>query len=85
TISYKLSEDAAVTLKIFTINGTPVLKRRIANGDPHGGSAGINEIFWDGRNGKNEYVASGGYIALIKAERGEETLHTMRRRIAVVR
>jgi len=85
TISYKLNEDAAVTLKIFTLSGTPVLKRKIASGDPNGGTVGINEIYWDGRNGDNDYVASGGYIALIKAERGGETLHTMRRRIAVVR
>jgi L-lactate utilization protein LutB len=46
---------------------------------------GLNEVQWDGRNGGNEFVASGGYIVVIEAEGNGETLHTMRRKIGVVR
>ena len=50
-----------------------------------GGLAGLNEVSWDGLNGKGEVVASGGYIALIEAEGTGETMHVIRRKIAVVR
>ena len=50
-----------------------------------GGSSGLNQFLWDGRNGSGSVVASGGYVALIEAEGTGETLHVMRRKIAVVR
>ena len=50
-----------------------------------GGRAGLNEIRWDGRNGSGSMVASGGYVLVLEADRNGETIHTMRRRIAVVR
>jgi hypothetical protein len=45
----------------------------------------LNEYLWDGRNGENEMVASGGYILVIDAQGEGETIHTMRRKIAVIR
>jgi flagellar hook assembly protein FlgD len=56
----------------------------IAQGDL-GGREGLNEFTWDGRNGKGQFVASGGYVLIAEADRNGETIHVMRRRIAVVR
>lgn len=84
TIAYKLSDNATVTLKIFTLLGGLVFEKRFDPGTP-GGSAGLNEFIWDGRNGDNKVVASGGYILRIVAQGSGETLHEMNRKIAVVR
>ena len=46
---------------------------------------GLNTWMWDGRNGAGELVASGGYIVLVEAQGAGQTLHVMRRKIAVVR
>lgn len=84
TIAYKLADNARVTLRIFTLSGALVRQEEFDRSAP-GGLAGLNEWQWDGRNGDGRFVASGGYIALIEAEGTGETLHVMRRRIAVVR
>ena len=84
TIAYKLSDNANVTLRIYTLSGSLVLREDFARGE-HGGVVGLNEYEWDGRNGKGDYVSSGGYIVVVEAEGNGETLHVMRRRVAVVR
>lgn len=84
TIAYKLSDNAQVTLRIYTLTGGLVLEK-IYEAGAQGGLAGLNEVLWDGRNGENEMVASGGYILDIEAKGNGETIHTMRRKIAVVR
>ena len=84
TIAYKLGDDANVTLRIYTISGSLVLREDFHRGE-QGGTVGLNEYQWDGRNGKGDYVASGGYIVLVEAEGNGETLHVMRRKVAVVR
>ncbi len=84
TIAYKLADDATVTLQIFTLSGDLVLRKDFTHGGP-GGTVGLNEFKWDGRNGKGDFVSSGGYILLIEAKGKGETLHVMRRKLAVVR
>jgi hypothetical protein len=84
TIAYKLVDNATVTLRIYSITGSLVLERTFSAGSA-GGVVGLNEVLWDGRNGDGEFVASGGYIVVIEAEGNGETLHTMRRKIGVVR
>jgi len=84
TIAYVLDDNATVSLKIYTLSGALVLERSFPPSGP-GGSVGLNEFVWDGRNGAGDVVASGGYIAVVNAEGAGETLHTMRRKIAVVR
>ena len=83
-IAYKLTDQASVTLRIFTMSGDLVLRRTFDRGGP-GGMQGLNEFSWDGKNGKGEVVASGGYIALVEAEAKGATLHVIRRKLAVVR
>jgi len=84
TIAYKLTDNANVTLRIYTLSGGLVLREDFRNGSP-GGLSGLNEFAWDGRNGNGGYVSSGGYIVLVEAEGHGETLHVMRRRVGVVR
>jgi hypothetical protein len=84
TIAYKLADNANVTLKIFSLVGGLVLQKQFSAGTP-GGTVGLNEFVWDGRNGDGETVASGGYVVQVHAAGNGETLHTMRRKVAAVR
>ena len=84
TLAWKLSDDATVTLRIFTQSGDLVLEHTFPRGGP-GGTLGLNEWSWDGANGTGRTVASGGYVALVEAQGQGATLHVMRRKIAVVR
>ncbi|HXS81405.1 MAG TPA: Ig-like domain-containing protein [Methylomirabilota bacterium] len=84
TLAWKLSDDAAVTLRIYTQSGDLVLQRTFSRGTP-GGTVGLNTWVWDGANGGGRTVSSGGYLALIEAQGNGATLHVMRRKIAVVR
>jgi hypothetical protein len=84
TLAWKLSDDASVTLRIFTQAGDLVLQRTFARGSS-GGTAGLNTWVWDGMNGNGRTVSSGGYLAFVEAQGNGATLHVMRRKIAVVR
>jgi hypothetical protein len=84
TIAYQLDDDASVRARVFTQSGDLVLDRRFDRGAT-GGRAGLNEFVWDGKNGKGETVSSGGYVLLIEAQGQGETLHVMRRKLALVR
>jgi hypothetical protein len=83
-IAYVLDTEANVRLRLFTLSGAPVLDESFAAGDT-GGTAGLNEYLWQGLNGSGEPVASGGYVLVIDANSNGSTLHTMRRKIALVR
>ena len=83
TIAYVLDDNASVRVRVFTVSGGLVLDRQYAAGDT-GGSTGLNEIQWDGRNGNGDPVASGGYIVYVEAEGNGATQHVMRRKIGVV-
>ena len=84
TIAWKLDDDATVTLRLYTQSGDLVRQEVFPRGGA-GGRAGLNQWAWDGRNGDGSSVASGGYLLLIEAQGMGETLHVMRRKIAVVR
>lgn len=84
TIAYKLDDNASVTMRIYTQTGD-LVRRVVFDKGATGGMAGLNQYVWDGRNGKGDVVSSGGYIALIEAQGTGETLHVIRRKIAVVR
>jgi flagellar hook assembly protein FlgD len=75
TFRYELSQDAQVSIKIFTVAG-----RMIKKFEPLQGRVGYN-IFpyaWDGRDDVGDPVANGVYLYKISAtsQRGEETLTT---------
>jgi hypothetical protein len=83
TIAYKLADNATVRIRIFTQNGDLVREQNFTRAGT-GGSAGLNEWVWDGKNGSGSVVASGGYIAMIEADAGQKQ-NVMKRSIAVVR
>ena len=84
TIAYKLDDQATVTIRIYSQSGELVREETFASGAT-GGAAGLNGWLWDGRNGKGNVVASGGYVVFIEAAGVGQTQHIMRRKIAVVR
>ncbi|HEY2956501.1 MAG TPA: FlgD immunoglobulin-like domain containing protein [Candidatus Eisenbacteria bacterium] len=84
TLSYKLDDNASVTIRIYSQSGALVREVFMDRGAV-GGRTGQNEWVWDGRNGSGDVVASGGYVVLVEAQGTGQTLHVMRRKVAVVR
>jgi Big-like domain-containing protein/flagellar hook capping protein FlgD len=84
TLAYRLDDNASVTIRIFSQMGS-LVRRVVFDKGAVGGAAGLNQYLWDGKNGKGDVVASGGYIVLIEAQGTGETMHVIRRKIAVVR
>jgi hypothetical protein len=84
TLAYKLDDMATVTVRIYTTTGS-LVRREVFAKDAPGGKQGLNQWVWDGKNGKGEFVASGGYIAFVEAQGTGETVNVIRRKIAVVR
>ena len=84
TIAYKLDNHATVNVRIFTTSGK-LVRREVFQRETPGGIQGLNEWVWDGKNGKGEVVASGGYLAFIEAQGQGETVHVIKHKIAVVR
>ena len=80
TIAWKIMDNAAVTLSVYSQTGNLVLKKEFPSGG-EGGRAGLNQFVWDGKNGKGEVVSSGGYIVMIEAP----GTGVIRRKVAVVR
>ena len=85
TIAYVLDDNARVTLKVYTLSGDLVLMREFPTGSP-GATVGSERVRlgWKERRRKDGGF-SGAYILTVNAEGSGETLHAMRRKIAVVR
>ena len=66
-IRYRLKSNSDVAIKIYDLIGDLAWKKTILAGEVPGGVAGINEIPWDGKNDRGDYVATGGYICVVKA------------------
>jgi flagellar hook assembly protein FlgD len=62
-IVYRLSRDADVDIKIFTISGETVRHDKGIQG-----RAGMNSYPWDGRNSAGKAAASGTYLYKIHAK-----------------
>ena len=80
-IAYRLSAASEVELKIYTLTGELVMKKTYSGGS-NGGLAGVNQIEWDGCNGRGEQVKNGVYIAVI---RSVATGETVKQKLAVVK
>ncbi|MBU0686699.1 MAG: T9SS type A sorting domain-containing protein [Candidatus Margulisbacteria bacterium] len=64
TIRYTLSQNTNITLMVYDITGKHVLRRVYTSGTT-GGSAGQNEITWNGTNDFGTRAGSGVYIYFI--------------------
>jgi hypothetical protein len=84
TLAWKLDDHASVRLRIYSMTGALVLEKSFDRAVP-GGTAGLNEWVWDGRNGDGTLVSSGAYTAFVEAQGTGETMHVIKRRLAVVR
>ena len=63
-IQYSLASNADVELVIYTTAGREVWRHKAASGSA-GGTAGVNSVDWDGRNGDGNVVIDGIYIVRI--------------------
>jgi hypothetical protein len=63
-LSYTLAQDAAVKVSIYTLFGD-LVREITASAGTRGGVTGLNELPWDGRNGKGDLVRPGVYVAKI--------------------
>lgn len=67
SISYYLTRDANVNINVYDISGNLISKKTCVMGS-NGGSAGYNEVFWDGKTNGGEFVGNGMYIYLVIAD-----------------
>ncbi|MCA9731452.1 MAG: S-layer family protein [Deferribacteres bacterium] len=66
--SFTLQQAAEVTIDIYTLFGEHVYHKTYPETDPAGiGGGAARTIEWDGRNGTDQVVLSGIYVAYIKA------------------
>ncbi|HPG39151.1 MAG TPA: hypothetical protein PLP19_03610 [bacterium] len=79
---YYLEADSDIKLQIFTLTGDLVRQWDFTKTDPEG-AAGLHqgEISWDGRNGKEQLVMNGVYLAYLSISGGK----TATTKIAVVK
>jgi uncharacterized repeat protein (TIGR01451 family) len=68
-LSYRLSADAPVQVRIVTLLGELVREISCQAGAT-GGTRGLNELPWDGRNGAGKTVQPGVYVARITSSDG---------------
>lgn len=66
-IAYTLSRSSNVTLTIHDLAGNMIAKRDFVSGQS-GGSAGYNEVTWDGRSDGGDVIGNGIYLYLIIAD-----------------
>jgi hypothetical protein len=60
---YRLTHDADVTLKVFTISGRMIREMKAS------GQMGDNALAWDGKDDRGTPLANGTYLYKLEAER----------------
>ena len=66
TIVYILKQDVGITVDIYTPLGH-LVRHWTFDAGTAGGTAGANEVSWDGANDAGQKVANGLYLCVIKA------------------
>ncbi|MCX5784960.1 MAG: IPT/TIG domain-containing protein [Elusimicrobia bacterium] len=72
-IHYSLKADSSVDIRIYDLLGKPVWHKTLPSGAV-GGSIGVNDVAWDGKNDKGAYVGAGAYICIVKAGSEKKTI-----------
>ncbi len=72
-IQYQLSQDADVTIYVYSISGEKLWETKLIKGQTNG-TAGFNTVQWNGRNKYGELVANGVYVAYILCDNGSEKI-----------
>ncbi|MCB4791786.1 MAG: hypothetical protein LHV68_07860 [Elusimicrobia bacterium] len=65
-IRYDLSGNTDTEVFIYDLIGQAVMHMSFAAGN-YGAKAGPNEVEWDGKNERGNYVTAGGYICVVKS------------------
>ncbi|MFA5105090.1 MAG: hypothetical protein WC527_07950 [Candidatus Margulisiibacteriota bacterium] len=66
-ISYYLTKNSSISINIYDLAGDNLIKI-VRSAGTSGGSAGYNEVFWDGTTGSGQTVGNGMYAYLIIAD-----------------
>ncbi len=77
TVSYRLSQDLPVRVRIYDLFGYPVREIYFDLGST-GGRSGLNTFRWDGTDSSGQKVTKGGYICMITVE-GDQPVRTVRK------
>jgi len=89
TIQYMLSEDADVTITLYTYLGAKVKTITRQAGEPGGqghAQGQVNQVTWDGRNSRGLLQATGGYICQVVAKsRESENKEVAKIKIGLIR
>ncbi|KPL08417.1 hypothetical protein AMJ86_00495, partial [bacterium SM23_57] len=84
--TYYLNKNAHIELRIYSLIGELVWKKRFSASEPQGqkgmhDNGNLIPIIWDGRNGNGHRVLNGTYVALLWTNYGE----TATTKIAVIK
>jgi hypothetical protein len=79
TFSYSLPQSSDVDFRIFTMLGELVYARSYKSTDPQGLAGPHKDIVWNGKNGNDDRVFNGAYLAVLKTNAG-----TVKTKVAVV-
>ncbi len=85
TFAYYLQEESNVTIMIYTLTGSLVKKFHFPAGQTGGRGPSINQVRWDGLNGRGRYVNNGVYICIATARTRSGKTYTTRHKLAVMR
>ncbi len=77
-IGYQISQDAAVSISIYSLNLQLVKQFSLQD------SAGYHEVSWNGKDDSGDTVPNGVYMMIIQAKSGGKTI-TKQNKIAVLR
>ncbi len=77
TISYRLTQDLPVRVRIYDLFGYQVRELYFGTGST-GGRQGVNTFSWDGTDSTGQKVSKGGYICMITVE-GDQPTRTVRK------
>jgi flagellar hook assembly protein FlgD len=84
TIQYYLKDDADVAIAIYDLMGNLVKVFEKKKGEEGGRGGDLNRVEWDGRNGRGDRVANGGYICRVQIDDGKR-VKSKTRKILVIK
>ena len=72
-ITYTLTTDLAITIKIYSLNGNLVYQKDVASGE-EGGHTGFNSVVWNGKDAFGNDLGRGVYLVrLLSSQRAIST------------
>ncbi|MFH1826216.1 MAG: hypothetical protein ABH823_02870 [bacterium] len=84
SISYKLSQDAEISVHVYNIRGERIWSYTAPAGTP-GGQAGINQVVWDGLTAFKTIAGAGVYIIHVTGKENGQIRILDKRKIGIVR